>query len=210
MTREPYDVDAQNAEAASITEWLYTEDETERDIERAAFYSKQSDKNLIVAGMYAARVVGRYERNGSKAIAERSGRSVRSVENWAHAYTMLVFILEFARFEGNFEVRNYWREFTPTHFWTLWDKASKYDFSMLDCHRYLKQMLDYRINGEAWSADVLAQEIEAHMNKSGTVATWKFFAPKVRDLYRQVMALSDAPDSVRKWLNVAPKEVRQA
>lgn len=201
--------EAQQAEITQISEWLYSEDEVERDIEKAVEYSRRSDKNLIVAGMYAARIVGRYEKNGAKAIADRAGRSVSSVENWAHGYMFLLSMFRGRKFGVDSEIVRQWRTFTPTHFWTLWDKAEKYNMSLHRCVDYLGMMLNYRINGEAWSASALSQEIEAHENRSGHVASWNWYAPKAKDFVLKLLSLSDLPDVLRPGLLAIFRDIEE-
>lgn len=185
------------------------EEQTEQDIDNAVKYADKSNKNLILAGMYAHRVVGKYEKYGSAAIAQRAGRSPSTVENWAHGYEIFSMVIKFG---GGSEiakkVKKNWRLFTPTHFWTAWDKMNKYCLTPLRVIGYLNEMLNYRAQGLPWSSDALAREIEAHENKEGNTPDWSYYSPKVRRLYQEIAVLKDAPAPVRKWLLAAPQEVR--
>lgn len=177
--------------------WLDTEDLVERDIDRAVAYSKKADGNLWVAGMYAARVVGKYS-GGTEEIHKRSGKSISSIQNWAHAYEMLVLVLKNSQLTGNWGfVRENWRVLSPTHFWTAWEKVNKYDLGIDAVCGYLYQMLNYRYNNESWSADALAREIDAHEDKSGNVPTWSYYKTRLSSLLKNAIL-------------AAPAEIKQA
>lgn len=192
-------------------QWLDVELIVERDIDRAAQYGRKSDRNLWVAGFYAARVIGKYEKAATIAISDRSGKSIATVQNWAHA----VWMYQALRLTGNFRVVRFYRqELTITHFWTLWEKCNKYNLTSRDAVKYFDQMLDYRSQGEPWSADALAREIDAHEDKAGNVPGWSYYAPRLHNLYVNVLvAVADKklsiPDAVANWLALAPKEVRE-
>lgn len=178
-------------------QWLDVELIVERDIDRAAYYGKQSDLNLILAGRHTHRVVGKYERYGAIAISDKSGRSVSSVQNWANAYKMLVWLFRYARLTGNWGVRANWRTFSPTHYWTLWEKCRKYLLTLDEATAYLLQMLDYRTNGDSWSADVLAREIDVHEDKSGRVAGWSYYQKRVLSLLSSAFVSAGIPADIK-------------
>jgi hypothetical protein len=175
-------------------QWLDVELIVERDIDRAAQYGRKSDRNLWVAGFYAARVIGKYTKDATIAISDRSGKSIATVQNWAHA----VWMYQALRLTGNFQlVRHYRRELKLTHFYTLWDKCNKYNLTPEKAMGYLQQMLDYRSQGEPWSADALAREIDAHEDKAGNTPAWSYYKTRMASLLHNAFVSVGIPADIK-------------
>ena len=175
------------------------EDIVERDIDRAVAASRKADCNLWVAGFFAARVVGMYQNNAVIEIGLRAGKSVASVQNWAHAWEMYNEL----RLTDACRARKLRRRLSPSHFWTAWEKRNKYGYSLKKVLHYFGQVLDHKKNGEPHGADALAREIEAEENQLGTVPGWNWYAPRLNRLYVSLLVLSDLPNDARAWLAAA-------
>lgn len=179
---------------------------TERDIHFAIQAARKSDISIWVAGFWAARVVGTYQYDGTKAIADRCGKSTSTVENWAHAYWLYdEFRIRFGvisvgsnagrRFTR--ALQNLRKSLSPSHFWTAWELRGKYELTDAATLRHLQQMLDYKENGDPYSTDVLRQEVETEKNGGG--ATWKWWMPRVTSMIESVLRITDLPREWKEW-----------
>lgn len=186
------------------------EETAERDIRLAVYAARKSDASIWVTGFWAARVVGKYQRYGTKAIAERSGKSPSTVENWAHAWNLYDDLREKYGTSPNIEVgrifirslQNLRKSLSPSHFWTAWELKKKYDLADKVILRHLQLMLDYKTDGQPYSVDILRQEVEKETKGGG--ASWEWWMPRVASMIESVLLVTDLPDEWKDWLSTAP------
>ena len=135
---EPYtENDAQQQEAAGVSEWLiseaypnYAEEIIDKRIEQADRYYNATERNLKAVCISASRVVGTYS-GVTQTIAERIRRDSSTVENYAHAHWCKLAIRE----NGNAKrVRELWHILPASHFWQAWTihKAGYRAYDYLD------------------------------------------------------------------------------
>ena len=166
----------------------------ERDIARAAAYSDRSDRNLWAAGLYAARVIGTYERHAAQAIADKAGRDVSSVENWAHAAQMYQDVRAVTTPR---DARNLRRALTLSHFWTAWELRKSFRMSMRDVVRLLVQMVQYKADERPHSAEVMRRELEAERGTS-LAYRWTDVYPKALALAEILLSVEGAPATFKR------------
>jgi len=174
------------------------EDITDNEISRAVRASRRADGNLWVAAFWSARVVGTYQRHGAAEIARQAGRSVSTVQNWAHAYWLYK-----ALRESSEHVPNLRKALVISHFYAAYDMMVKYDLKLPVIFLHLEQMVYYKQNGQPYSAEALKQEIEAEQN--GKPASWSWYEPRLRSMIANLIVLDGTPDEWREWLLDAPK-----
>jgi hypothetical protein len=194
-------------ELATVMNWLDVEDCIERDIDRAVAASRKGDTALWIAGLFAARVVGKYQVDATREIARQAGRSVSAVENWCHAIDIY---RRLRKFGVASELRQMRYELTITHFATMWELQRKYDINAHMCMRYLDQMCVYRVNGEPYSVEALRAEVEAHENKSGKVAPWNYGIKSLIQHMTRLAVATDAPEFVRQAARMFVKALEEA
>ena len=171
---------------------------TDNEIARAVRAARRSDGSLWVAAFWSARVVGTYRRDGAREIALQAGKSVSTVENWAHAYWLYK-----ALRESSEHVPNMRKALVISHFYAAHDMMIKYSLKLPVVLRHLQQMVYYKQEGQSYSADVLRQEIEAEQN--GKPASWSWYAPRLQSMIANLIVLDGTPDEWREWLLDAPK-----
>jgi hypothetical protein len=195
--------DEVNDEAYEIINWLDIEDRIERDIARAVSASRKGDVALWIAGLFAARVVGAYQVDATREIARQAGKSVSSVENWAHGYELYVEFREFGVASDSLRfVRKY---LTLTHFSKLWELRRKYNLNLGDAYLYLFDMTRYASLGEPHSVVELEREVEAHERKDGKVTPWNYGIKSLIQHMTRLAVATDAPERVRQAAQVFAK-----
>jgi hypothetical protein len=188
--------DEVNDEAYEIINWLDIEDRIERDIARAVSASRKGDVALWIAGLFAARVVGAYQVDATREIARQAGKSVSSVENWAHGYELYCELRSQLRKAR--DLRLLGRDLTLTHFSKMWELKRKYELNCQDCWNYLIQMAVYKFQGHPYSVVELEREVEAHENKSGKVTPWNYGIKSLIQHMTRLAVATDAPERVRQ------------
>lgn len=146
-------------------------------IERIVANHKSSDTHLKYACINAAQVVGSYS-GATQVIAQRTKRSVSSVENWAHAFRLYKELRQIDR-----NARVYWRLLPASHWWLAYDiQQAGYDALHYLTNAYLhkwsgrEMMQEYKRDTEAGTAPIvfkravhsffgLASELLKHVQK---------------------------------------------
>lgn len=177
----------------------------ERDIEWAIAAARRADGNIWVAGYFSHRVWKTYEVDATETIARAAGRRSRTVLNWIHAYEMYRQLRTQFR---TYEVHALRLALTPSHFWKAWSLQRKYNLTDKDILFHLEQMLNYKKVDESHDDADLEQEIEAEQDDRGNPPSWEhYYMPRLANLFAPILALTDAPQTVKDWLKKAPPEV---
>lgn len=86
-------------------------------VQRAVRVYSQSDIELKKYCMIAATVMGKYSHGGTQAIANGIQRSVSTVENHAHAFSLM---RDLRRGGFRIRIRTLWRSLPASHWWQAW------------------------------------------------------------------------------------------
>jgi hypothetical protein len=186
---------------------MIDEGRVDRDIERAVWYSRSSDRNLWRAAYHAYRVVGSYIQAATQQIADQAGRNVSTVESWAHAYEMFI-----SMFGLNAEnAKNMRRTLTVSHFSKMWAEKRKYEIPMPASESYLAQMVAYKANSQPYSVAALEREIQGHYDMLGDrpVITWVSQRDHVRNAVIRWLDYKDVPQSVHGLIERLLRELEE-
>jgi hypothetical protein len=110
-------------------------------VTQAVNYYEQSDVRLKICGLYAAPVVGTYQRDGTKAIADGIGRSLSTVENYAHAAQLYQELRKNTKVRKR--IRTLWRSLPASHWWSAWQIQN----AGYDAFYYLDHADIYKLSG---------------------------------------------------------------
>lgn len=117
------------------------ESKIEHYLDQIKKHQDKSDTSLKQACLIAGHVVGLY--NGTTdAIAKRLGKSVSTIENWAHAAWLRAALLKDT--EKRDRVHLLWRELSASKFWLAWD-IHKEGFEAL---HYLEFVYSHKASGK--------------------------------------------------------------
>lgn len=166
-------------------------------IDEAVRFSKGSDTRLKFACRAASKVVGLYS-DATQQIADRTKRSVSTVQNWAHAY----WLVEAACVLNMTKAAMCWKDLPPSHWWLAYDKIHLAGFDAL---HYLENA---RLH--SWSGRAMLGEFEKD-REAGTAplvfkrACLSFYGLSL-ELAKQWKQLNDkqraAVDAVREAFEV--------
>jgi len=169
------------------------ERQAEHWLDRAAQFAQDESRKAWAVGIVAAQMVGKYERYGTKAIADRTHRHESTIENYAHAVWMYRDLRELL---GNHDAHTLRNFLTTSHFWTAWELQRKYGRSAETVARWLLEMVTLEAQGEPHSAEVLRAEVEASQG-GGKAVTWGWLSSRLLPIVQDILALPDAPGEVR-------------
>ena len=167
----------------------------DRRITRTAQAIQHGNRNLWEAAILAASIVGEYAEGGTRAIADRAGRSVSSVENWAHAWQLYADLRNQLRTCA--ELRSLRPELSVTHFAVMWDAVNKWGIVPADVMQLLRWMVSCKQNGERWSVDALRRELDAEYNHDGQPRLYAWYAKRAHTAVSELLSMPDASRDVR-------------
>lgn len=167
------------------------------NLELYAKYAHQAYRSASggrwVAAYWAAKIVGRYDRGATIALAQKLGISPDAVEDMAHEYQMYKELRDDPEFRINVRKCRRWPTIYGSHFRAIYDARNRYDLSLVECMDILIDVVQAR-------GTLSSRDVDEHVrNRYGKERPWTYYAERAS---RAVFSLRQCPD--------IPIEVRHA
>lgn len=175
---------------------MFIGDREERKLQiwysKACSAYKDSDAGRWEAARWCAKIVGKYERGATIALADDMGVSPDTVENLAHAYMMFIELASTSKYRSATRMAQKAPRVYYSHFRALYTARHRYHLTLAEVFDTLRDIvLD--------EGGISSRDIDGHISeKYGREKDWKYYAEQTNKRLVKLLASHDLPSEGRK------------